>query len=85
MVVEAEGTPYEIGLAHGSKAKEKVHNSLIWYRKSLTASSGIDWEGIKNFSKRYVSYIEKYDIDMIDEMKGIADRAGVAKKSFRPG
>jgi isopenicillin-N N-acyltransferase like protein len=73
ITVEAEGSPYEIGFAHGSKGKEKVLNSLNWYRNRLTTSAGTDWEGIKNFSAKYISIINDYDPDILEEMRGVAD------------
>lgn len=78
LVIDATGSPFDIGLAHGSKGSEKLHNSLRWYKERLTASGETDWDGITNFSRRYLKHIEKYDPDIIDEIKGIAFGAGVS-------
>jgi hypothetical protein len=32
LIVEANGSPYEIGLAHGSKAKRQVLKSIETYK-----------------------------------------------------
>lgn len=77
LVVEAEGSPYEIGFAHGSKAKEKVEKSFSWYRERFIKACETDWDSIKNYACTFTECINKYDPDILEEIKGIADGSGL--------
>lgn len=74
---ELSGTPYEIGYGHGSLAKEYVMNSLHSYQDMFLDHSGVKWEDAKRTAPRFIPAIQSYDPDMLEEMRGVADGAGV--------
>lgn len=76
-IIEASGTPYEIGYAHGSKAKPFVLNCLETYRSVFQAYSDIPWEQAKERAGSYLETIRAYNPDYLEEIRGIADGAGV--------
>ncbi len=75
-IVEVAGTPYEIGHAHGTHCKKQVLASLNYYTK-MFANKKIDWEKGKRLAKTYEEAVKAFDPDLIEEMKGIADGAGL--------
>lgn len=76
-IIEAKGTPYEIGLKHGSLGKKEVLKSIENYTKMFKTYAKIDWEEAKTTSRQYIEKIEEFDKNILEEMKGIADGAGV--------
>ena len=76
-IVEASGTPYEIGFAHGSGAKERVKVSLDTYKAMFKDFSNIEWEDARERSKGFIAPIEQYSKDLLEELKGVAEGAGV--------
>ena len=77
--ITAAGTPYQIGYAHGSGAKERIAVSLATYREMFWDYSGISWEQTQKIAESFVPCIENYNPDYLAEMQGIADGAGVGK------
>lgn len=77
-IIEASGTPYQIGLIHGSQGKAQVLACLETYRSMFLAFSGIPWGEAKEMALGFEEPIRRYDPGYLEEMRGIADGAGVA-------
>lgn len=71
------GSAYDIGYEHGTKGKKEVLSSLATYEKLVYGYQHIDWEEAKKRAQFHLKAIEKYDDHLVEEMKGIADGAGV--------
>lgn len=71
------GSPKEIGYQHGSIGKKQVINSLETYEKLFYGYQKLTWEKAREEAKRHVEAIEKHDAELIEEMEGVADGAGV--------
>ncbi|MBQ9941550.1 MAG: acyl-CoA--6-aminopenicillanic acid acyl-transferase, partial [Christensenellaceae bacterium] len=65
-----------VGFAHGSGAKERVHTCLHAYR-NMFAAQGIGWDAAREQAKTHIPAIEAYHSDLLDEMRGVADGAGL--------
>ena len=76
-VFELSGNSYEIGYGVGAQAKKYVLNCVQSYKDMFWAFNGLDWEKCKKLAQQYIPTIESYDPDYIEEMKGIADGAGL--------
>lgn len=76
-IFKLSGTPYEIGFKHGSAIKEKVHTSLQTYEKMFYEISGHSWKTACERALLHLNAIEKYNLNYIKEMEGLADGAGV--------
>jgi predicted choloylglycine hydrolase len=82
LYIEVEGTPYEMGVQHGRALAEQVKRSVVEYKSNVVATFGeenarkiLDWALNKAEFKRD---IKKYLPYAWEEMKGIADGAGVS-------
>ncbi|KAJ3548273.1 hypothetical protein NM208_g1089 [Fusarium decemcellulare] len=75
--VKCSGTPYEIGHQHGSKAREKVAGSLVFYRGLFQSTCSMDWNAVHQEATKYVAPLQKLYPRYVEEMRGIADGAGV--------
>ena len=77
-IISTEGSPYEIGYQYGSQAKALIEESANNYRKVFKdRGTKIGWDEITALAKKFVPYVEEYDPDAIEEMKGMAEGAGV--------
>lgn len=71
--IEVEGSPYEIGVQIGTKAKKQIANCINVYRNALEKSFGIAWSDLKKYAQKYIKPIESYDGDIMEEVRGIAE------------
>lgn len=77
-IVEAKGSAYEIGYAHGEQAKEKIKRNIEVYNDMFQKWSNLTWEEAKQRAGRYKDHIMNVEPAFIEEMRGIADGAGVS-------
>ncbi|MGM0852733.1 MAG: C45 family autoproteolytic acyltransferase/hydrolase [Bacillota bacterium] len=75
--LELQGSPREIGRKHGQEGKTEVLRSLDTYEKLFYGYKRINWEEAKGIAIQHLAAIEQYDLDLIEEMQGIAEGAGV--------
>ena len=72
-----EGAPYDRGLRYGRECRGEILISLASYRRLFQKERNITWEQAQEIACRFLPFIEgKYD-SYLEEMKGIADGAGV--------
>ena len=72
-----QGSAKEIGYTHGSEGKHQVLQSLETYEELFHGYQHINWNEAKERGLQHLKAIEKYDPEMLEEMQGIADGAGV--------
>lgn len=68
---------YQIGITHGSEAKDRVHGSLSFYQAHLKKVCGLDWEQVREEAARYVEPLERTCPRYVDEMRGVAEGSGL--------
>ena len=77
ITIEAEGSAYEIGFAHGTLGKKQVLNSINTYKVMFKDYSNLSWDLAKERSRAYIEPIQNYDKDIMEEIRGVAEGAGV--------
>jgi isopenicillin-N N-acyltransferase like protein len=75
--LKLSGTPEDIGRIHGEQGKEEVIKSLSTYESLFYGYSQISWNQAKEEALTHLDAIEKYNMDFIEEMQGVASGAGV--------
>lgn len=75
--IEVSGTPRERGLAQGKAFPERVARSAVLYRREL-ARRGIDETEQRRRAALFEPIIGAFDAGYLEEMRGIAEGAGVA-------
>lgn len=68
----------QIGQAHGSGAKAQVHGSIAFYTALFRQKCDLDWAAVTREAERYVPPLSVSCPQYLDEIRGIADGAGVA-------
>ena len=72
-----QGSAKEIGRKHGQQGKQQVLHSLETYEKLFYGYQQINWKEARERALAHVKAIEKYDIELLEEMQGVAEGAGV--------
>ncbi len=72
-----KGTPKEVGKQHGELGKAQVQQSLATYEKLFYGYQQLSWEAAKEAARVHLDAIEKHDIQLLEEMEGVAEGAGV--------
>ncbi|MCR4577885.1 MAG: C45 family peptidase [Clostridiales bacterium] len=75
--ITLSGSPYEIGFKHGKELKPQVWVSLETYRERYLRQRQLSWEDAKRLSLRFLPAFEGENERFIEEMRGIADGAGL--------
>ena len=75
--IELSGSHREIGRQHGEAARAQIRDSIAYYRESFKKITGLEWGEIKRNAPRWVDPIDRYLPGITDEIKGIAEGAGV--------
>jgi isopenicillin-N N-acyltransferase-like protein len=80
-LIVVKGTHREIGRQIGEACKEQARHSIESARKMLDDTYEqlqLTWEGAQNQSHKYMPFAEERYPQYVDEMRGIAEGAGVA-------
>ncbi|PMR80976.1 peptidase C45 acyl-coenzyme A--6- aminopenicillanic acid acyl-transferase [Halomonas urumqiensis] len=76
-VTKLRGTRHEIGLAHGRQHARLIHSSIEVYDRLFQDFVGIDWAQARDEAERFGAMIERGFPEILDEMAGIAEGAGL--------
>lgn len=79
-VIELAGSPYEIGLGHGRAMKDRIVSlaaSITGVHQENNALLKVERESLVAFSMNNLGFMEKFSPDLVLEMRGIADGAGI--------
>ena len=75
--VRVEGGPRERGRQYGEEARERVGRSVEAYREVFRHYAGWDWRKVRDEARRYERPIADYGERYLEEMRGIAEGAGL--------
>ncbi len=79
-LVEVSGSPRERGRQYGEQAADRVRLGIEHYSEQL-GRNNLTSEGIARLVKRFEPTIDRFDPSYLEEMRGIAEGAGVAFES----
>jgi isopenicillin-N N-acyltransferase-like protein len=71
------GSPYEVGLAHGTAAKEQILSSISFYAGLFQTTAQMQWEDVLKTASEFQATIQTKWPAYLEEMAGIAAGAGV--------
>lgn len=75
--VRVQGTPFERGVQYGTQARDQVAATRDGYQRAFK-SAGIEWSDAVAMAQRYLAPIEKFASNSLQEMRGIAEGAGIS-------
>ena len=75
--VRVEGGSYQRGRQYGQQAAAQVHLSVQAYRQVFAHFAGWDWPTVRSEAARFEEPIAAFRPAYLEEMRGIADGAGL--------
>ena len=75
--VRVEGTSYQRGRQYGTAARARVRLSVQAYQQAFAHFAGWDWPTVRREAARFEAPIGKFRPAYLEEMRGIADGAGL--------
>jgi isopenicillin-N N-acyltransferase-like protein len=76
-LIEISGTPVDRGRQYGEAVRPQLHAALAYYEEAFGQSSGLTWAQVTTRAARWLDPVRDYAPHLLDEMRGIADGAGV--------
>lgn len=76
-VVLASGGPRERGRAYGSQAAGRIQRSIEIYDEVFRSYAALAWASVRDRAGAFVDAIDAYDHQLLPELEGIAEGAGV--------
>lgn len=73
-MVEAAGRPYDIGVQVGKQCKEDVRSFLDFVLDGISLTKDL----VLGRTLRFVPMFERYAADLLDEVRGLSDGAGIS-------
>lgn len=77
LYVKMSGTPYERGVMYGKTARDRIYKVIEEYKTLFDKEAHMTWDEAYKRAAVYEEPIRQYRPDLIEEMKGIADGAGL--------
>jgi isopenicillin-N N-acyltransferase like protein len=75
--VRVEGTGYQRGRQYGRQAAARVRLSVQAYQQTFAHYAGWDWPAVRREALRFEAPIGEFRPAYLDELRGIADGAGL--------
>jgi isopenicillin-N N-acyltransferase-like protein len=75
-LIDVSGAPRERGRQYGAQAASRIALGVEHYAAQL-AGSGCDWPTVRGLVQDYVPRIDAFEPAYVDEMRGIAEGAGL--------
>jgi len=78
LVVDVKGNPRQRGRQQGEGARSRIAGMIDAYRELLPAAVRRSWERVQQQAYKYLSHAEVAFPQFVDELRGIAEGAGVS-------
>ena len=75
--IRVAGTHFERGRQYGAQARAQVHLSVQAYQRVFAHYAGWDWPAVRRAAAGFEAPIAAFGPAYLDEMRGIADGAGL--------
>ncbi len=76
-VIEVKGNPRELGYQYGKQAQDAVRRNFQFYLDLWKHFGGVGRDQTLKDVQRFLPFIEKLDPDLVEEMRGLAEGAGM--------
>ena len=80
--IRVKGSPYERGMQYGQQAAAHIQRNIKIYQGLFAHYIGWNWEQATEHALIYEAIIGDYRPQFLDEMRGIAEGAGIAYKDI---
>lgn len=75
-LIKVAGNAFDRGYEIGKQAKQQISHNIETYQYLFKKNGNIDWDEAKERAKQYVPWIQNYDSEIMEEIKGISEGSG---------
>lgn len=75
-IITVSGEPFERGFQYGSQCRNIISLSLKTFAKAYKDDMKLEWNQMLDIVRKFSPFIENYDPEGVEEMRGIAEGAG---------
>lgn len=76
-LIRVSGTAIERGRQMGQLAKPQIEQNIGMYKQYFQQVYHVTWEAARAYAATYISWIEQYDQEIMDEIKGMSEGANL--------
>lgn len=76
-VFSLKGTPGEVGFQHGTACRDMIHKNVHFYFRLFKHYAALDRAQAISLAGRFLPVIRDFDAALLEEMRGIAEGAGL--------
>ncbi len=76
-VISVKGNPRQVGHQHGTRCRDMIHKNISLYFRLFQHYANLDRRQAVSLAQRFLPVIQSFDPALLEEMKGIAEGAGV--------
>ncbi|WP_372343644.1 C45 family autoproteolytic acyltransferase/hydolase [Streptomyces sp. KL116D] len=76
-VIDISGAPLDRGRQYGEAVRPRLHAAIGYYEEAFGRSAGLTWTQVTARAARWLEPVRAFAPELLDEMRGIADGAGV--------
>ncbi len=74
--VRVSGSAFERGKQLGQLAKQQINHNIETYKALFWEMAHVKWEAARAHAVQYIPWIERYDAEILEEIKGISAGSG---------
>ncbi|KAI0876143.1 peptidase C45 acyl-coenzyme A:6-aminopenicillanic acid acyl-transferase-like protein [Hypoxylon argillaceum] len=75
--IRCTGSPHEMGVIHGTTAKDQITGSIAFYSRLFQTTCSLSWPEVVQEAAKYVQALEDIAPRYLEEIKGIASGSGL--------
>jgi isopenicillin-N N-acyltransferase-like protein len=75
-IITISGSPHSRGRQYGSQCKKPIEKNIEHYYKTFRDYSNLDRPKALKYAEKFHPFIEAFDGEIVEEMKGIAEGSG---------
>ncbi|WP_390304674.1 C45 family autoproteolytic acyltransferase/hydolase [Virgibacillus sediminis] len=75
-LIKVSGSANDRGKQLGRLAKQEIQHNIEAYKEIFKKNANIDWESAKKKAADYIPWIEAYDNEIMEEIRGISEGSG---------
>ncbi|MET3288767.1 UNVERIFIED_CONTAM: putative choloylglycine hydrolase [Brevibacillus sp. OAP136] len=75
--IRVSGTAVERGRQLGQLAKQQIDQNIEMYRQYFRDVYDVSWDDAREYAVPYIPWIEQYDQEIMDEIKGMSEGANL--------
>ncbi|KQL50040.1 hypothetical protein AN963_10355 [Brevibacillus choshinensis] len=74
--IRVSGPAFERGKQLGELAKQQIIHNIETYKALFWEMAHVKWDAARDYAVKYISVIESYDPEILQEIKGISEGSG---------